>query len=956
MKNNLFKNLFLLLAATLCFTRLTVAEPVVLQQNLVKLDLLKHTQWLVTNNRAQLSDIQDLQNWRTIFYPHPLQANQSLWGKVQLQSGYGAQEYFLSIGNPHLDIVDVYVLDQRNRILSSYAMGATRSNSARPYPHRLFVVPLDIPIGQPINVYFRVLDDGPLVFPLQLYTAAELVTQEQRSIGGFAFLSGTLAIMAMYFLVTYTLLRSPVRFWFSVAIAGYLLLFLNVKGLVSQLSGISAYISYVTTFLCGLLLFSLAKVTFTILEKVPTYYRYCLYVLALFTAASTLILTSYQQILVATVAGIISVVMIAVLSIFYRDKDKTTANRIFASGVVLITVTYIVHLGLYLKGGEFSQPLSLALNAVIILGIMLIAVAIAAHEKVHSFRQQATLHDTIGELQLYFNLFFESAEGRYLSTPKGALLKVNRAMCILFGYDNEEQMLADTETTAKFYADPQDRELLMGELQRDTKVLGKEIRGLRKDGSEFWFSISAQRKQNEKSAEKFIFGSVFDISQRKKSDMSLEYIASHDALTGIYNRQEFENKLRNALHQAQIQQTELTLLYIDIDQFKIVNDTCGHKAGDLLLKQLADMLSKTVAQQGVLARLGGDEFGILLQGDNAQKTYMLANELLTGVQEFRFIWEKQIFTLCVSIGQVSWQADISNYDQLLSMADSACFMAKERGRNQIHTYSAEDQHMLRYESELAWLSQIQYALQSNSFELFFQKYLPMTKVEDGYHYEILLRMRGDNNEIILPGAFLPAAERYNLSPRIDRWVIETYFQWLVQNPLHQQALFRCNINLSGHSLGDKDLKLFILNAFEKYAIPYDKICFEITESMAILKMDETLEFIDTFRQLGCKFALDDFGSGFSSYNYLKNLPVDQVKIDGDFVKNILIDTVDLAMVRSIKDVATAMGIETIAEFVESKEIMVQLGKMGVDFAQGYGVDKPSTITMLADSQQQGVNQ
>lgn len=952
----MFKNLFWLLAAAICLCRLAVAEPVVLQQNLSKLDLLKQTQWLVTNDKAQLSDVQDLQNWRAIFYPHPLQANQSLWGKVQLQSQYSTQRYFLSIGNPHLDVVDVYVLDERNRILSSYRMGATRNNSARPYPHRLFVVPLDIPLDQPLNLYFRVLDDGPLVFSLQLYSTAELVAQEQRSIGVISFLSGALAIMAVYFLVTYTLLRSPVRFWFSVASAGYLMLFLNIQGLISQLSGISAYISHISTCLFGLLLFTLTKVTFTILEKVPAYYRYFLYTIALITVASTFMLTSYQQILVVAVAGMTSVLVVAVLSLFYRDKDKTMANRIFALGIVLITLTGVVHVSLYLQGIEFSQQLSLALSTVIILGIVIVAVAIAAHEKALSFRQQATLHNTIGELQLYLDLFRDSAEGRYLSTPKGKLLKVNHAMCALFGYDNEETMLAGIDTTAKFYADPQDRELLLGELQRDTNVLGKEIRGLRKDGSEFWFSISAQRKENNKSAEKFIYGSIFDISQRKRSDISLEYIATHDVLTGIYNRQEFENRLRNALHLAQQQQTELTLLYVDIDQFKVVNDTCGHKAGDLLLKQLADMLSKIVAQQGTLARLGGDEFGILLQGDDAQKTYMLANKLLTGVQEFRFTWEKQIFTLCVSIGQVSWQPQISNYEQLLSMADSACYMAKERGRNQIHTYSAEDQHMLRYESELAWLAQIQLALQNDTFELYFQKYLPMTKVENGHHYEILLRMRDDNNEVILPSLFLPAAERYNLSPRIDRWVIESYFQWLVNNPLHLKALFRCNINLSGHSLGDKDLKLFILNAFEKYAVPYDKICFEITESMAILKMDETLEFINTFRQLGCKFALDDFGSGFSSYNYLKNLPVDQVKIDGNFVKDILIDPVDLAMVKSIKDVANAMGIETIAEFVESKEIMVQLGKMGVDFAQGYGVDKPSTITILADSQQQGINE
>tara|TARA_R110002012_G_scaffold103771_2_gene243787 strand:- start:407 stop:1120 length:714 start_codon:yes stop_codon:yes gene_type:complete len=226
--------------------------------------------------------------------------------------------------------------------------------------------------------------------------------------------------------------------------------------------------------------------------------------------------------------------------------------------------------------------------------------------------------------------------------------------------------------------------------------------------------------------------------------------------------------------------------------------------------------------------------------------------------------------------------------------------------------------------------------------------MPMTSIAKGHHYEILLRLVDEHDQRILPSEFLPAAERYNLSAKIDRWVIDTYFAWLAQNPRHKADLMRCNINLSGHSLGEQDLKLFILSAFEKYQVPHNKICFEITESMAILKLDETIEFIDTFKALGCTFALDDFGSGFSSYNYLKNLPVDQVKIDGEFVKNILIDPVDMAMVTSIKDIASAMKIQTVAEYVESKEIMVELGKIGVDFVQGFGVNKPISLSTMTD--------
>jgi EAL domain-containing protein (putative c-di-GMP-specific phosphodiesterase class I) len=265
------------------------------------------------------------------------------------------------------------------------------------------------------------------------------------------------------------------------------------------------------------------------------------------------------------------------------------------------------------------------------------------------------------------------------------------------------------------------------------------------------------------------------------------------------------------------------------------------------------------------------------------------------------------------------------------------------GRNQIHTYSFHDKQMQRYESEITWVSDINYALQHDCFELYYQHYQSLKNTIEGHHYEILLRMRDQDKKIISPGIFLPAAERYNLTSKIDRWVIEHYFKWLAVNPEHKIQLLRCNINLSGHSLADKDLKLFILNAFEKYSIPYKKICFEITESMAIVKMDETLEFINTFHRLGCLFSLDDFGSGFSSYSYLKSLPVDQVKIDGSFVKDILVDPIDMAMVNSINDIAKAMGIETVAEFVESSEILVELGKMGVDYAQGYGVAKPKSL-------------
>ena len=906
-------------------------------------DLAPYTSWLVADTQSQLSDIQALDSWQNTAISKPLRSRQSVWGKLQVNFNLSYQEhYFLSIGNPQLDYVDVYILDDKNRILSAHLMGAKRDSNKRPIDHRWFVVPLDIPSRTNINIYFKISDDGPLVIPLALSTQSSWLTSEQYVLVFIGYLCGGLSLLASYFLITYVLLRSPVRFWFAVSCSLYLLLFLNVTGVFSQISGISAYISNFNNLLFGLLLISTAKVVFAILEKVPTLWRYCAYLIGFMTMASSLLQNSFKQLSVAIVLALLATLLLACLALFYHRKDKVMPNWFGTFALSSATFVNFVQISFYVSGTSVNASLSWFFSIASIGSILLIALAIETHERVLTQRQQLKQQSTISDLQHFYELFRNSAEGLYTSTLEGQIITVNPAMCSLFGYENEVQMLQQVKNASEFYADPLDRELLLGEIHQNGKVIGKEIRGMRRDGSEFWFSISGQIKQENN--QKFLFGSIFDVTERKKSDITLEYLATHDSLTGVYNRREFERRLKTGLNQAQIDNSELTLLYMDLDQFKVVNDTCGHKAGDLLIKQLAQKLNDVVHDKGILARLGGDEFGVLLEGDNAQMAYLVANKLLNAVQEFRFIWENRIFTLGISIGQVPWYQDIKSAEQLLSMADSACYMAKERGRNQIHTYSFNDAHMQRYESELTWIADINHALLHNCFELYYQHYQSLKKNTNGHHYELLLRMRDKNDKIVSPNAFLPAAERYNLTSQIDRWVIDHYFRWLSANNEHKQQLTRCNINLSGHSLADKDLKLFILNAFEKYAIPYEKICFEITESMAIIKMDETLEFINTFHRLGCFFALDDFGSGFSSYSYLKNLPVDQLKIDGSFVKDILLDPIDMAMVSSINDVAKAMGMETVAEFVESTEILIELGKMGIDYAQGYGVAKPCALS------------
>jgi diguanylate cyclase (GGDEF)-like protein/PAS domain S-box-containing protein len=917
------------------------SEQVVISKHDTHVNLLGKIDWLIAEKSMQLSDIQNLQDWQPNYITKQISQDKSLWGRFQVVFvDTDEEQYFLTIGNPHLDYVDVFLLDEKERILGSYLMGGNRNYAKRPFKHRLFITPIRSE-QQVVTVFLRVNDDGPLVFPVDLDKQSSLVEREQLLLAIIGFISGGLALLACYFLITYIFMRSPVRFWFALSSAAFLLLFLNTKGILSQMTGITAYISNLSCALLGLLLLTSAKVTFAILEKVPTVWRYALYSFGFITLGMAFSSDSGQQMTFSTLMAALSIALIGLLAFFYHKADKRTANLVCSLGLACIALSGFGQVILFLSGIPLTQMVSLLFTVFIMLGIMIMALAIEAHERVltkrHSKQQQSALKD----LQHFYDLFRNSAEGLYASSLDGQLISVNPAMCSLFGYLDESDMLKEVNNAEQFYVNPEDRAIMLGEIRKNGKVIGKETKGVRKDGSEFWFSISGQIKQEDDK--QYVFGSISDVTERKQSNISLEYLATHDSLTGVYNRREFERRLQTGLLNAQNQNSDLTLLYMDLDQFKVVNDTCGHKAGDLLIKQLSQKLDAVVMDKGILARLGGDEFGVLLEGDNAQMAYLLANKLLNAVQEFRFIWENRIFTLGISIGQVPWQTTISTPEQLLSMADSACYLAKERGRNQVHTYSAEDKHMQRYESELSWVSHINHALQHDCFELYYQHYQALSHNTEGHHYEILLRMRDQNDNIVPPGAFLPAAERYNLTAQIDRWVIENYFNWLSNNPQHNAELTRVSINLSGHSLADKELKLFILNAFEKYKVSYKKVCFEITESMAILKMDETLEFINTFHKLGCLFALDDFGSGFSSYNYLKNLPVDQVKIDGSFVKDILVDPVDMAMVNSIKDVAKAMGMETVAEFVESTEIMVELGKMGVDFAQGYGVAKPHEL-------------
>lgn len=904
-------------------------------------NLLPKFEWVLAAPHVQLSDLKNINDWHTNMPAHNSEVKQVLWGRVTLSFNALEREHaYLTIGNPALDLVDIYLLDNQERILNSYLFGAKRAFDKRQVRHRLFIAEVEDGYSN-VHVYLKIQNDGPLVFPIYLEKQSIAINKEQNTLIIVGFLSGGLSILACYFFITYIFMRSPIRFWFSLFCAAFVLLYLNSTGVIGQLTGVTAYISNFSIALAGTVLLAALKVIFTILGNLPNLWRYSLYTLGGSLIGLAFLDLGTLQIKLVLMLLLTCILLLAILSSPYSEPDKKNANLLSLLGFTLVSCGVAGQLAVYFLINSFNQFSPLLLDTLIMLGILVIALAIETHEKVLAHRHNQQQLNAIDDLQHFYNLFTSAAEGLYTSSIDGKLMSVNPAMCTLFGYQDEQHMLANISNANEFYANPEDRDLFLGEIHQHGKVIGKEIKGIKSDNSEFWFSISGQIKIENN--ERYVFGSIFDITKRKQSDMSLEFMATHDSLTGVYNRREFERQLKQTMLMVREEQGDLALLYMDLDQFKIVNDTCGHKAGDMLISELTQKLDNLVADQGTFARLGGDEFGVLLKNDNAQVAYLLANKILNAVAEYRFIWEKNIFTLGISIGHASWHLDISSAEQLLSMADAACYISKKQGRNQIHTYSQQDDYEQKHQTELSWLSTINQAVQNNQFELFYQHFRALNKKVEGHHYEILIRMKNDTSEFIAPADFMPAAERYNLTAQIDRWVVETYFAWLHSHPEHLVELSQVNINLSGHSLADNELKLFILNAFEKYKIPYHKICFEMIESMAILKKEETLAFIGTFQKLGCKFALDDFGCGFSSYNYLKNISIQQLKIDGSFVKDILVDPVCLAMVNSIKDVAKAMEIETVAEFVESPEVMVELGKIGVDYAQGYGVVKPFSL-------------
>jgi diguanylate cyclase (GGDEF)-like protein/PAS domain S-box-containing protein len=477
----------------------------------------------------------------------------------------------------------------------------------------------------------------------------------------------------------------------------------------------------------------------------------------------------------------------------------------------------------------------------------------------------------------------------------------------------------------------------------------------RPDGSKLSLQYSASPIMSEAGEPLGVVLVFRDMTEARDIARQLTHQTTHDALTDLMNRREFEARLRHVLENLKKEDGRHVLCYLDIDQFKIINDTCGHAEGDKLIKKIAELLPECLRESDVLARLGGDEFGILLRNCSLDDALVIVEEIMSVLNVFYYVSRGNTFDVGASIGVAPINSDSESVVDVMCAADLACYAAKDMGRGRVHVYESSDRELARRHGEMQWVSRLTEAINNDRLVLYYQDIVPVVpEAGAGHHFEFLVRMLDENNEPVLPGMFMPAAEKYNLAPALDRWVISHSFAWYKDAGRYRPAAEcqKMSINLSGASLAEASILDFIKTELNSNQIPPGVVCFEITETAAVTNLDIAIEFIKELRQLGCSFALDDFGTGLSSFAYLKNLPVDYLKIDGSFVRDIETNPVNRAMVKSIHQVGHVMGLETIAEFVENDAIRKVLADIGVDYAQGYGIAIPREISEMSTDDQQ----
>ncbi|MCO7224541.1 EAL domain-containing protein [Pleionea sp. CnH1-48] len=872
-------------------------------------------------------------------------SSSNYWFKVTLKNSTTTlKNTYLHINYPLLDHLDVYV-EEDAQLIQHYETGDQYPFEQRPVEVATFLFPLTLQAGAQQTVYIKVDTQSSVKLPLSLWeTETFHLKQQEELILSSAFI-GALIIMSFYNLFLFFSVREPsylFYFSFTLSIAGF---FLSMYGLSYQwlwpnsvgwnnISGL---------FFNGLGTASLCVFTYNFfsLKQYPVLRRLTelLIILSMLIIAAIFVL---PYLLAAKLHGIsIIIIALAVLGIGltlikYQIKVARFFVMAWTAFLLGVTVNSLSLLGI-ITANTISSHSGLAGASA---GVLLLSLALADRINEERREKEKAQNLAINNLEKYYQLYENAIEGIFVLTLQGKIIRANPTMLKLLGFDSFQEMKENIRHFSQVTKLDNDFSLITEALNNSSALINHETILVNRKNEEHWVSINA--KLNTQKEEPYIEASLIDISARKATEKRLEFLAEHDPLTELYNRRKFEKELLSAIKSARQNDETYSVLYIDLDQFKLINDTCGHNAGDKLLKNLTKYLLTKLNPDDLIARLGGDEFGVLVNGPE-EYALQIAETLRAAVRDYSFFWQQKKFTLGISIGLLEIRCQYGTVEQVMAIADTACLMAKDEGRNRIRVFTENDTDIQSRQIEAQWVTRINDAFENQHFFLAYQKIASNKMKSEKEHYEILVRMKTLSGEIFGPASFLPATERYNLSTNLDQWVINNYFSWLSKNHEHQRDLSLASINLSAKSVSQKSFAQYLLQAFNKYEIPPSKICFEITESMAITNMENTLEFIDQFKAMGCSFALDDFGTGFSSYAYIKDFAIDYIKIDGIFVRNITTDKLNRALVQSVHEIAKTMGISTIAEFVESEEIQQELKEIGIDYSQGFHIHKPARL-------------
>ncbi|MFV1872869.1 MAG: EAL domain-containing protein [Oleiphilus sp.] len=876
--------------------------------------------------------------------------DESYWFSFLIQNDLPlSKDFLLEIDYPLLDVIDFYVLEPKeNTVLQEVHTGDSLYFKERPVDQASFVFPLSLAPKKTIRIMVKVKTESAMQVPITLWEPMTFNSATQAKSLFFGSIMGIFAIMALYNLFLFMSIRDSSYFYFSLCLCGYIIFEATLSGIGYQVFWPSlpnwneiAVIVSANTSLAALLMFSRNFLSMeTSLPRAHTWFRLLAYVG--FLNVSLSLVLPYEIMILATLAYALVAPFLGYCAGIYLWKSGFKPARYYtvAFSTFIAAVTIMVFAKVRILPTSFFSENAIHIGAIAVVSLLSFALADRINRERNE--KESAQFSAINNLEKYREVYERALEGMFQIDSNGKLLDCNPAFSSLMGASSVLDIKqSNINVLSMIPADSGSRESLMAKLKSNGYVFGYEAECTNVAGELFWATIHARVAFSDAEND-IIEGSIVDITDKKLSDQKLEYLAKHDSLTGLINRAEFENRLTDALGKFHETHVGHCLLFLDLDQFKIVNDTSGHRAGDELLKCLSQVLKDNARTRDSIARLGGDEFAILLERCPLEKAEEVANNLRHKIADYKFNWEGKSFTVGASIGIVPIEHDHPSIEEIFSLADTACYGAKDAGRNCIMVHSEKSNEVKQRQSEMRQVSFLKEAIKLDQLVLFKQYIANAENQATGGRYEILVRMIKDD-ELILPGAFLPAAERYNAIVEVDKWVVENYLKWLANNPEEQKTLVQVNINLSGQTLGDAEFPAFLEDLFQRYDVPTEKICLEITESTAVRSLNKTNAFISRLKLRGIKFALDDFGSGFSSYSYLKNLKVDSVKIDGSFVRNITRDAIDRSMVESIANVAQVIGIKTVAEFVEDAETLSVLNELGVHFTQGYHIHKPCPL-------------